>query len=440
MMMAVFLSAPLVATPAYAFGLGDLVSMGVEAGGKLVGAAVGTGVDKVKDAMRNPEAEMQKEREEKQKVAAQFQLQVAEIEAKHDLRPLDRERLVIILNQQYAQVKQFQEFAAQAEARQRDERDKVFTFGGLAGVAGSAFMNSPTMIMAQADAMVKAGIPQAQSRADLAQADLLMASGAPQMQARATVAKADAIVASGGPQAESRAVLSPVDAMQKPGISPQSELFVVAHPSGTVTDTKVTATANDGSGSAALSPATPTMPPNAFSDDLGRKLFVEYIGSPSMTDSIRQQLVAHGHFLTTSANDADTCYLIEGEYTVRETKQFDGMTKDAGALIENPSQSLPTPAKKMTGSLKLGLAKAFFGLATIQDSTQGKQLAQGMVPQEQTSFHQTLLLVVARQPKDGRETRVSVLKVSEGSIDGLSLAQAANVDLMDKLGLALTSK
>lgn len=444
MAVTIFLFPSLIATPAYAFGLGDLVGMGMEAGGKLVGAAVGAGVDKVKDAMRNPEAEAEKEREEEQKIAAHFQRQIGEIEAKQDLRPLDRERLVIILNQQYAQVKQFQEFAAQAEARQREERDKVFTLGGLAGVAGSTFMNTPTMVMARADAMVKAGVPQAQSRAALAQADALMTSGALQAQARATIAKADAIVASGAPQAESRAVLSEVDAIQKAGVSSQPEQFAAAHPSGAVIDTAVRATTSDDpalpDSAATPSPAAPTMPPNAFSDDLGRKLFVEYIGSPSTTDSIRQQLAAHGHFLATSANDADICYRIEGEYTVRETKQFDGMTKDVGALIESPSQSLPIPGKKMMGSLQLGLAKAFFGLATIQGAAQGKQLPQGMVPQEQTSFRQTLLLVAARQPKDGKETRVSVLKASEGRIDGLSLAQAANADLMDKLGLVVATK
>ena len=43
------------ATNAHAFGIGDIVNIGIQAGGELVRAAGGKAVDAIKESMRDPE-------------------------------------------------------------------------------------------------------------------------------------------------------------------------------------------------------------------------------------------------------------------------------------------------------------------------------------------------------------------------------------------------
>ncbi|PJF46097.1 MAG: hypothetical protein CUN48_15530, partial [Candidatus Thermofonsia Clade 3 bacterium] len=142
--------AALCATNAYAFGIGDIVSIGIQAGSKIVGAAVDAGLEKVKESMRDPEAEAREKAEQERKIAEAFQKQVDEIEAKPGLRPIDREKLVLTLRRQQEWAKQIQAFVEQAEARQKAERDKIFTASGFLGVVGEAALNTPSMVIARA--------------------------------------------------------------------------------------------------------------------------------------------------------------------------------------------------------------------------------------------------------------------------------------------------
>lgn len=84
---------------AHAFGVGDLVSIGVQAGSEIVRAAGSKAVDTIKDSMRDPEAEAREKEEQERKLAEQMQKQIDEIEAMPNLRPIDRERLVLKLKQ-----------------------------------------------------------------------------------------------------------------------------------------------------------------------------------------------------------------------------------------------------------------------------------------------------------------------------------------------------
>ncbi|MCX8013991.1 MAG: hypothetical protein N3A02_06845, partial [Rectinema sp.] len=128
----------LISGNAQAFGLADIVGAGIRLGGELVGAAAGKAVDAVKESMRDPEEEARKKAEEERKLAEQLQKQIDKIEATPNLRPIDREKLVLQMKESYQAVKEMQAFIEKAEARQRAERDKIFTAEGFLGAVGSA--------------------------------------------------------------------------------------------------------------------------------------------------------------------------------------------------------------------------------------------------------------------------------------------------------------
>ena len=62
-------------------------------------------------------------------------------------------------------------------------------------------------------------------------------------------------------------------------------------------------------------------PGDAFSPDLGRKLYVEFVGSPKETQRLRELLAWRGHTIVAGKEEAEVAYLIEGEYVVPETRQ-----------------------------------------------------------------------------------------------------------------------
>lgn len=92
---------------ANAVGLGDLVGIGLQVGGKVVGA----GVDKVSDSMRDPEAEAAKKRAEERQAAEAFKRITDEIETKPGLRPIQREKLILTLKKQRQWAEQMQSLA-----------------------------------------------------------------------------------------------------------------------------------------------------------------------------------------------------------------------------------------------------------------------------------------------------------------------------------------
>lgn len=351
--LALGIAAP--ASDAHAFGIGDLVSIGIQAGGKVIGAAVDAGIDKAKDAMRDPEAEAAKKREEERRVAERFQKDQAAIEARQDLSPLQRERLSLMLKKQFEQMQQFKQFVEMAEARQTAERDQIFTGAGLLGVVGEAAVNTPSVAVARADAMAHSPIYRAQVRA----------------QSEAVFRQADAAVAAGIPQAQSRVVLAQADVLAKSGI-PQAGSKQADVERGTEVAAAVAGTNNQGTGQPVPQAAgkTGALPvsenmktggaPDAFSPDLGKKIYAEFVDSSTQTKKLRDALVARGHVLADKREDADVVYLIEGEYVVPENKQYQGVRVSAGNLLETPDKPIPEPEKKLMGSLGSGVASYFW--------------------------------------------------------------------------------
>jgi hypothetical protein len=429
------------ATNAHAFGLGDIVSIGIQAGTKVIGAAIDVGVDKVKESMRDPEAEAREKAEQKRKLAEVFQKQVDEIEAMPNLRPLDREKLILVLRNQQKWAEQMQSFAAEAEARQKAERDKIFTGSGFLGVVGEAALNTPSMVMARADAMTKNPVWRAEQRmrneAVFAQADAQAAAGTPQTKARVVLGQADVLQKSGINEAGTKAVMSAADAITETHMTKQ-DLETAAGAAGNAKEEAsrgTTATADAGqsqreaadAGAAAVSAS----PKDAFTPDLGRKLFVEFEGSPTETEKLKTRLRTMGHTLVESKDEAEVVYLIEGEYSIQETRLHDGVTLSIGELLETPDKPIPTPKKKLTGMLSLGLSKLMLGAAAAQ----GAQVPNGTISQEGV-YLQESLLVIARQPKGGKETRFHVLKHIKSEVpDGAGLAKTSRDELYAALGL-----
>lgn len=392
---------------AHAFGINDLISIGVQAGGEVLRAAGSKAVDAVKESMRDPEAEAREKAEKERKLAEQMQKQIDEIEAMPNLRPIDRERLVLQLKEQYKATKEMQAFVERAEAQQKAERDKVLTFGGIAGVVGRAALNTPSMVVAQADAQVAAGIPQAKARLATAQADALMKTGLLQAVAGEIANNAEDL---------SRAKQAAIDAARAANSASQGEAAAMQ---------PQTANAGGGNGGEAAPQATDPQAASldAFSPDLGKKVWIEFEDAPVETASLRKRLQERGHIVVNAREEAEVAYLIQGEFTIPETKMHDGLTKSVGALLENPDQSIEPPAKKTMGAIGAGLSRFMLAAAGAQ------------APQEH-GFRQEALLVIARQPKDGKETRVSVVQKAQGeTIEAVKLAKGARDEIYRVLGL-----
>jgi hypothetical protein len=394
---------------ASAFGMNDLLSIGIQAGSKLVGAAVDAGIDKARDAMRDPEAEAAKQREEERRIAEQFQRQVAEIEATPNLRPIDRERLIITIEKLYAQAAQFQAFVEIAESRQRQERDKIFTTAGLIHVVGEAAMGAPSVTMARAELLSATGEIQTNE----ALARLRVAAGGDSLQSQGVVnAAATGILAH-----QTRDQVTT-------GLAGARETALNSH------STEIATAVNQAKAAAMPSPVAERPRLDAFSPDLGRKVFIEFVGSPAESDFLRRAMAASGHLLTDRADDADVVYRIEGEYSIAETKGREGLTRDVGSLLEYPTQDITPAERSKRGSLTAGLGRLLMGMVEMPN-----------VPQHDDVSKQTVLLVAARQPIDGKETRAAVTHVDQGGpIAGAVLSATTRDALYAKLGLVSGQK
>lgn len=445
------------ATNAHAFGINDLIGIGIQAGGEILRAAGGKAVDAIKESMRDPEAEAREKAEQERKLAEQMQKQIDEIEAMPNLRPIERERLVLALKKQYAASKEMQAFIERAEAQQKAERDKLLTLGGVAGSIGRAALSTPGMALAQADLMAKNPVWRAQQRlnneAIFRQADAQVAAGIPQAKARLALAQADVLQKSGIQQAGSKAVVKAAEEMARQGVRKEDvekaaeaagqtaqaagEASSGEPPAGATNPdgaagadgTQAGTTAAAPSGTAPDAGALP--PKDAFSPDLGKKVWIEFVGSPAETARLRNRLQALGHTLAASREEAEVVYLVEGEYAIPETKSHEGVTINLGELIDAPDKPIPAPSKKLSGTLASGVSKFLLVMA----SAQGQDVPADALPKDGV-FRQEALLVIARQPKEGKETRFSVVKTVESAdLMGAKLAVESRDNLYAALGL-----
>lgn len=151
---------------AHAFGFGDIVSIGIQAVGKVGGAVIDKALE---DSPEEKEAKRQKEKADRE---VQFHKEIAKIEERPDLSPLDKERLTRQVSNSFGLAETFSNLQAQQELQRIKQRDQVLTVGGIAGVVGNAALNSPSVIMERADMAARSGLPQAQARGAIERADM----------------------------------------------------------------------------------------------------------------------------------------------------------------------------------------------------------------------------------------------------------------------------
>lgn len=360
---------------ANAVGLGDLVGFGLEVGGKMAGAAI----DKMTE--QSPEEMAQEQADRDRKMAEQMDKSIASIEAQPNMRPIDRERLILKLKEMYAQSKEGEAFLKRVDEQKRAERDKLFTAGGLIGVVGGAALNQ---------GMAHVGTQVAVKEAELAANDPAAYKNIQNAQDAQSMANTIS------------AASKTAEILSQPGEQPASAVVAVSH------NVAVSASGD------------------AFAPDMGKKIWIEFEGSQEQTEKFRNALLSRGHLLAGSPDNAEVSYLIQGEYTIPDTGLYNGLIVPVSNILDNPSTEITPPEKKTSGSIKRGMA-------TFMLVAAGQQ-----VPKEvhDNRYRQKVLLVFARQPKEGKETRVSVVSSTESEkIEATILAQKALADMRSILGI-----
>jgi hypothetical protein len=399
-MFAVAVLGTTVTLPAHAF-LNDLIGAGINLGGKLLGA----GIDKVKDSMRDPEAEAKQKAEAEKQQEQAYNDKLRQIEERTDLTPLQKEQAVRALNRTVefgARIAQMQEHA---DAQHRAQRDQLFTPAGLLGATAEAAVAgaSTRIVLARADSLMKSGVPQAQTREVLNQVD----SGVSRMPSATTLVVGAVTVA------------AVVDAMnEKPAQDP-------------VTAKEAEAQAVQKAPGSVAAPAV-----NAFSPDLGKRIAVEFIDAPKTEQGIRERLTALGHQVSLDPQAAEVVYKIEGVFFVPESQQYTGTSQSFGRILEGESYTW-TPERKIMGSIGVGVTKLFLAVGKAQGaSTLPPELEQG-VATAGDSIRQSVLLVIAREPKSGQATRVAFdREVKTGTtVQATVMVKATLADMLAQLGI-----
>lgn len=396
---------------ANAFGIGDVISVGISAGAKVGGALV----DKAVDSMKDPAEEQRKRDAQKAKndeqMRAGFQKALSEIEAKKDLTPFQREKLKLSLINSAAAATALAQFAeemtARQEAQRRAERDSLLSVGGIANTVGAAALSSPSVMMAQADRMAKSGMFQQQARDMMAQAD-----GRQKVSAGATIANISNVI-----DAQDK-MNTALDSAQRQA---KTELQPVL--------TKIEQdSAERGEQFAELAGMRKPMQDNFFAQDFDKPIFVEYIDNAEQTQKLREILASQGFTLADSKESAKAYFRIEGEYMIPQTGKHEGSAISSGKALTNPTM-VTVPAKRSAGLV----ASALGGAIGAIRSGMGKP-APGEAPQ---SYEQMVLVVASRQVGNEEIRLSSVQKQTAPDLIPVELITAAQADLYAKLGLSV---
>lgn len=400
----------LAATPAHAF-LNELIGAGVEVGGKLLGA----GIDKVKDSMKDHEAEARQKKEAQDKQLNAFNEAVARVEERTDLTPLQKERAVRRVQQQFDFANRIAALDEQTQAHRKAQRDRMFTAEGMLDTVGNAAVGaaSTRIALAKADAMVAAGVPQAQTRNVFSQIDAAAVNDAREKTQRVLAMAAVSTVESAAAQLPT-AQVSDDEAAARPPVAVSSENQALIH-AATATEVRVAA----------------SLPMTAFTPDLERKISLIFVGAPKTQDALRARLVAMGHQVVEDVSVADVIYRIEGEYVVPEGKQFSGTRQSFGEILDAKAIAWQ-PERKMAGTIGAGVTKFMFALGKAQGAQIPKELEVG----NSDSLKQDVLLVISREPKDGKATRASVSRVaSSPDVQAVPMVLATYAELLEQLGV-----
>lgn len=396
---------------ASAVGLADFVSAGINVVGNVGGAMI----DK---AMEDSPEEMERKR---QKEAAdrevKFHEAIAKIEARQDVSPLDKEKLTRQISKSFGMAETINNLAIQQEMQRRAQRDQMFTAGGMVGVVGNAAMNTPSAVMARADLMVKAGIPQAQSRAAIEGANDLMKTGQPQAQSRAAV-EAATISMNGGK------ITPPNVGSVQLGGTPENKAMVAAGIANAIAQHQAEINRAIAEVDAAKPKQLLSVPEveNLTSLDKGRKVFVEFVGSKKLTERLQSAFKGNGFEVVSSAGEADAVYQFDGEFSVGEEPTRQGVTERVGAFVDSPH---PIELAKKSGGVKKMVGGFLLAMGGLQ------------IPQQQDSgVYRQAVLFVANRHAEGKDIRVSVINRAESSeLNPDVLIESAMQEMMGAIGI-----
>lgn len=344
---------------AHAVGSNDLFSAGFSLLGQLGGAVVD------KAFADSPEEIEAKRLKEKSALELKFKEAVAQIEARKDVTPLGKEKMVRMAAKQFGMAETMNNLSAQQELEKNKRTDQMFTVGGLAGAAGNAALSTPSAVIARADAAVAAGQPQAQSRNVLAQYDAN--NGARPQVTYTPGQQANVAGQMQGGLDQAQAKINAELEAAKP-----KEAFAVQQAVGLA------------------------------KQDKERKLFVEFVNGKALTEKLRAAFKSAGFALADDKAAAEVVYQFDGEYHVSAEPNRDGVTEQLGAFIDAP-RVIEAPQVK-TGMLK----SAAGGLLAVFS---GGQLKPSVTP---VTYKQQVL-IVANRHFDGKDTRVASLSEKDAA-------------------------
>jgi len=392
---------------ASAFGLGDIVSAGINVVGKVGGAMI----DKATED--TPEEMEQKRQQEKADRERQYFEAVAKIEARTDITPLSKEKLTRQIAKSFGMAETISNLMAQQEAQRREQRDNMFTAGGMAGVVGGAVLSTPSAVIARADLAVKTGVPQAQSRQAVAEADVMIKTGLPQAQSSSAVA-----VASGeAPTTPAGiAIIQPVVTVPQKAIAEDAI-------QGNITEHQI-AIADEQSTLIAAKPKQELSEPelsNLASLDKNRKIYVEFIGSQKLTTRLQDAFKAAGYLVVSTEAESEAVYQFDGEYGIQAEGNRGGLNERVGAYSEDP-RVLEGP--QVQSGVKNVVGGFFAAMAGVP------------IKRPELGGYKQGVLLVANRRVDGKDVRVSAVSSEESmQLEPTKLIETALQEIMGAVGV-----
>lgn len=395
--------------PALAFGLGDVISAGIQVGAKVGSAAIGKAIDATKD----PEEERRKKEAEKAKkeqdMLAGVQKGLDEIEARKDLTPYQREKTKLALIEGMAQAAALSAMIEDLNERQREaeraERDKMFTAGGFLGAVAGAAVNTPSAVMARSNALAKSPDFQRDTRA--------MAAGGLGSQS-----PTDKLITAINRANEARAA----ESRMKEGTARMQKTAEAELAPSMV---KAEVEAKDKREKFATLAQTDKAPDVFFSQDIEKTIYVEYVDNPTETQKLQDMLRAKGHRLAESRAAAQVYFRIEGEYMIGDSAQHKGLSLSAGKGLALTGPLAP-PEKKEPGVLASAIGGVLKGLV---------KPANAAAKEPPTIYRQVALIVASRHEGNDESRHSTINKTNSVQLEATELLVEANQMLYVKLGL-----
>jgi len=389
------------ATPSYAFDLiGGLVSAGTNAVGSIGKAAYN------KITEDSPEEAAAKQRKVEANAIAAFKKIQTEIEERPGLTPLQREHAQIALNSQQQVAMGYLAAQTERDKAQREANDRALSGAGIMGTVGSSLADGVVVAVSPDNPMNMSDKELISRGRAITQSAQPAMDAAAQQSALGTSSNSIPLsVAKDAMTMDQRAVT--MDKFeQQTGIDEYRKLqqeMATREVDYTVTKTGDTSF--------------------MLSQDKGRKVYAEFLGSQKLTAEIQAALRKFEFNVVDKADDADVQYQFQGDYALAETHGYTGTKGNAGEIFEGKVVSAP---EKKSQSQVASIARGFLGaLAGIKMQAQI----------EDETFRQQTLIVINRHA-DGKDVRVSSFVTGQSAdIQATGMVNMALVNLYIKVGL-----